>query len=188
MPTHLPERTNTFASLHLREARAMRRISLLTNRNINPNPHFGVAESSPSALSKGELRIITGTLAFGKCFSHSALGPNWRGLRGSARYSPVNHSGRLLIRWKQMSGKLGSPARGSQDQAARLSPETPSSVKAPKNNSLQDTELGRLLIRWKQMSGKLGSPARGSQDQAARLSPETPSSVKAPKNNSLQDT
>jgi len=119
----------------------MRRISLLTNRNINPNPHFGVAESSPSALSKGELRIITGTLAFGKCFSHSALGPNWRGLRGSARYSPVNHSGRLLIRWKQMSGKLGSPARGSQDQAARLSPETPSSVKAPKNNSLQDTGL-----------------------------------------------
>ena len=50
----------------------MREIRLLTETStqirISAEP-----KASPSALPEVELRIITGTLYFGKCFCHSAL-------------------------------------------------------------------------------------------------------------------
>ena len=62
--------------MRVRQSRSlepMQCVNSTADRNINPTPHFGIAESSSSALIRGELRIITGTPQFGKCFNHSAL-------------------------------------------------------------------------------------------------------------------
>ncbi len=60
-------------SKQLREARAMREIRLLTETSTQIRISAD-AESSPFRPFEGEQRIITGTLNFGKCFYHSALG------------------------------------------------------------------------------------------------------------------
>jgi hypothetical protein len=61
-------------ALLLRQSRSpepVQCVNRTADRNINPNPRFGKTESSTSDPTKGEQKIITGTLGFGKYLLHS---------------------------------------------------------------------------------------------------------------------
>ena len=92
-----------------------------------------MAESSPSALSEGEVGIITGTVRFGKCFYHSSLG------RFLESQQAVRPSDSLPIHLCYDTHWMSSGSAKSADETKTPPPKPASGSSGPSDN--QDKPL-----------------------------------------------